>query len=68
VLVVRNAGPGVVVLRGEDEGSTDVWRLASSRALGADEVVLLVYDGAAARWRIVGAGPRPATAGPGSPQ
>jgi hypothetical protein len=68
VLVVRNAGPGVVVLRGEDAGSTDVWRLASSRALGAEEVVLLVYDGAAARWQIVGAGPRPSAGAPGSPR
>jgi hypothetical protein len=53
VLIVRNAGPGVVSLVGEDAEAPSVWRLQTGRLLAAGDVAMLVYDAGAQRWRAV---------------
>lgn len=54
VLLVRNTGTGVLVLKGEGTGSAAHWRLSGRRVLRPSDVVVLVYDGPQARWRVVG--------------
>jgi hypothetical protein len=52
VVIVRHAGPGTLVLRGEEPAAEARWRLTGSRTLAAGEAAVLVYDAAAARWQL----------------
>jgi hypothetical protein len=55
VLIVRNSGDGVLVLKGQATTSTARWRVSDGLVLRAGESVALVYDGPQARWVPVGA-------------
>jgi hypothetical protein len=55
VLIVRNTGDGVLVLKNQATTSTAQWWMSERRVLRAGESVALVYDGPQVRWKPVGA-------------
>ncbi|HEX5473764.1 MAG TPA: hypothetical protein VFX12_03795 [Vicinamibacterales bacterium] len=57
MLLVRNAGPGVLALVGGDAAAPAAWRFSRSTLVAAGDVVLLVYDASAQVWRVLGTTP-----------
>jgi hypothetical protein len=55
LVVVTNAGPGVLVLRVEAADTAAAWRIAQPHVLVAGASAMLVYRGADARWHVGGA-------------
>jgi hypothetical protein len=55
LVVVTNAGPGVLVLRVEAADTAAAWRIAQPHVLVAGASATLVYRAADARWHVVGA-------------
>lgn len=56
ILILYNIGSNVITLTDEDGSSTAGNRFAlnSDTAMGADQALLLQYDGVSSRWRIIG--------------
>jgi hypothetical protein len=54
VLIVRNTGTGVLLLKAEGADSLQQWRLGDNQLLRPGEAAVFSYDGVRARWRALG--------------
>jgi hypothetical protein len=67
VLIVRNTGTGILLLKAEGAGSLQQWRLGDNQLLRPGQAAVFSYDAARARWRALGTRAPGVTSRPNEP-